>query len=137
MAIALNEDIRNDHLNNIRDKIDAGDAEGVLHIYKGTRPASGESADAGDLLGTCTFSDPSAPDASDGTLTFDSIAEDSSADQDGEASWARVEDSDGNWVMDMDVGTSGSGASLILNTTTIAEGGPIRIDSGEITAGNA
>jgi hypothetical protein len=39
--------------------------------------------------------------------------------------------------MDMDIGTSGSGAELIMNNTSITAGGPIRIDSGSLTAGNA
>lgn len=135
MALALTEAIRNAHLNEIRDAIDAGTGAGVINIYSGTRPSSGGTETT--LLGTCTFSDPSAPDASGGVLTFDSITEDSSADDTGTATWARIEDSDGNWVADMDVGESGSGAELILNTTDIVSGGPIRIDSASLTAGNA
>lgn len=135
MALALTTEIRNAHLNNIRDAIDAGSGEGVINIYDGTRPSSGGAPTT--LLGTCTFSKPSAPDAVNGTLTFDTIEEDESADNTGTASWARMEDSDGNWVADMDVGESGSGAELILNTTDIVEGGPIRIDSSSITAGNS
>jgi hypothetical protein len=135
MALAITTALRNAHLNNIRDAIDAGAGPGVVRIYAGTRPASGGAATT--LLGTCTFSATSAADASGGVLTFNAITEDSSADATGTATWARAEDSTGTWVMDMDVGTSGSGASLILNTTSIVEGGPIRIDSGTLTAGNA
>jgi hypothetical protein len=67
-------------------------------------------------------------------LTFNAFTEDSSADATGTASWARIEDSAGAWVMDMDVGTSGT--ELVMNTTSITAGGPIRIDSGSLTAGN-
>jgi hypothetical protein len=72
-------------------------------------------------------------------LTFNAFTEDSSADATGTATWARVEDSDGAWVMDMDVGTSGQNPApeLVMNTTSITAGGPIRIDSGSLTAGNA
>lgn len=135
MALALTEALRNQHLNNIRDAIDAGAGPGVIHVYAGTRPSAGGAATT--LLGTCTFSAPSAPDASGEAITFNSITEDSSADDDGTATWARIEDSDGSWVADMDVGEAGSGASFILNTTTIVTGGPIRIDSASLTAGNA
>jgi len=72
-------------------------------------------------------------------LTFSTFTEDSSADATGTATWARIEDSDGVWVMDMDVGTSvpDPAPELIMNTTSITAGGPIRIDSGSLTAGNA
>lgn len=137
MAVSLSEAIRNQHLDNIRDAIDDDTDPGVIEIYDGSRPSTGgEAVSTQTLLGTCTFSMPSAPNASGGVLTFDSIEEDSAADESGTASWARVNDGAGNWVMDMDVGESGSGASLILNTVEIVEGGPIRIDSGVLTAGN-
>ena len=131
----LNETIRNARLNVIRDAIDAGGSAGVLEIYSGSRPATGGAATT--LLGTLTFSDPCAPDASGGELTFNSITEDSSADASGTASWARITDGDGTFVMDMAVGESGSGAQIILNTVTIVEGGPIRVTSGSIVEGNS
>lgn len=135
MATALTTAIRNQHLDNIATAIDAGAAAGTLTIYSGVRPASGGAATT--ILGTLTFSDPCAPAAAGGVLTFSAITEDSSADTDGTATWARAEDSDGNWVMDMDVSESGGGAEVILNTTTIVTGGPIRVDSASLTAGNA
>ena len=135
MATALNVTLRNAHLNNIRDAIDAGAGPGLVNIYAGSRPASGGTATT--LLGTCTFSAVSAPDAVGGVLTFSAITEDSSADDSGTATWARLQDSTGEWVADMAVGEAGSGAGLILNTTSIVAGGPIRIDSGTLTAGNA
>lgn len=131
----LNETIRNARLNVIRDAIDAGGSAGVLEIYSGSRPATGGTATT--LLGTLTFSTPSAPDASGGELTFNSITEDSSANASGTASWARITDGNGTFVMDMNVGESGSGAQIILNTVTIVEGGPIRVTSGSIVEGNA
>ena len=133
MALALTAALRNAHLDAITAAIDTGAGAGVVQIYDGARPASGGTATT--LLGTVTCSDPAAPAASGGVLTFSAFTEDSSADATGTASWARIEDSTGAWVMDMDVGTSGT--ELVMNTTSITAGGPIRIDSGSLTAGNA
>jgi len=133
MALALTAALRNAHLDAITAAIDTGAGAGVVQIYDGARPAAGGAATT--LLGTVTCSDPAAPAASGGVLTFSAFTEDSSADATGTASWARIEDSAGAWVMDMDVGTSGT--ELVMNTTSITAGGPIRIDSGSLTAGNA
>lgn len=135
MALALTTALRNAHLDGITAAIDAGAGPGLLEIYDGVRPASGGATTT--LLGTLTFSDPAAPAATGGVLTFSAITEDSSADASGTATWARVTDSTGAWVMDMDVSESGGGGEIILNTTTIAAGGPIRVDSATLTAGNA
>ena len=135
MALALTAALRNAHLDAITAAISAGAGAGVVQIYDGARPASGGTATT--LLGTVTCTDPAAPAASGGVLTFSTFTEDSSADATGTATWARIEDSAGAWVMDMDIGTSGSGAELIMNNTSITAGGPIRIDSGSLTAGNA
>ena len=132
MALALTAALRNAHLDAITAAIGAGAGAGVVQIYDGARPASGGTATT--LLGTVTCSDPAAPAASGGVLTFSTFTEDSSADATGTATWARIEDSTGAWVMDMDVGTSGT--ELVMNTTSITAGGPIRIDSGSLTAGN-
>ena len=135
MALGINVTLRNARLNVLRDAIDGGAGAGVIKIYDGSRPATGGTAT--NLLGTVTCSDPCAPDASGGVLTFSAFTEDSAADADGTATWARAEDSTGAFVADMSGGESGSGADLIMNTTVIVTGGPIRIDSGTITEGNA
>jgi hypothetical protein len=70
-------------------------------------------------------------------LTFSAITADTSADADGTATFARISDSDANAVADLTVGTTGSGADLILNTTTIVSGGEVSISAGSITEGNA
>lgn len=88
------------------------------------------------LLATGTFSDPSAPNAATGTLTFNTITG-SDAVADGTASWCRIKDSAGTFVMDMDVGVSGSGAPVFINTTTIVSGTPVEFIGAAITDGNA
>ena len=128
MAVAA----RNAMLDALNARINLGAGPGTLKIYSGTQPATGDTALAGNtLLATLTFSDPAAPAAASGVLTFAAITEDSSSDAAGTATWARIQDSDGNNVLDGDVGTSG--ALINLNTTTIAAGGPVRITSFTIT----
>lgn len=88
------------------------------------------------LLGTLTFSQPCGT-VSVGVLTGDAITEDSAADNNGTASWARAVDGDGTFVMDGDVGVTDSGAFVELNTTAIVKDGPIRVTGFSITEGNA
>jgi hypothetical protein len=112
--------------------IDVGAGSGTIKIYTGTQPASADDGIGGaTLLGTLTFSKPSAPAASSGVLTFNSITQDEAADATGTATWARIADSAGNTIFDCDVGTSG--ATINLNTTAIVTGGPISITSFTIT----
>lgn len=137
MLIGLDVTIRNAHLNAIRDRIDAGPAAGKLKFYTGPRPATGGAPTGATLLGTCTFSDPSAPAAAAGQLTFNAIAQDDAADASGTAAWARAESSAAQFAADFDVtDTLGDGA-IKLNTTDIVADGPIVVNSAVLTAGDA
>lgn len=109
----------------IIDLLDAGAGAGLLKIYDGVQPASADTAVSSQtLLGTLTFSDPAFGAAdNDGKVTANTITSDSSADATGTASWARLTDSDGNTVMDCDVGLSG--ATLNLDNVNIEAGGVI------------
>lgn len=121
-------------LDALRVKMDAGSGPALLKIYTGTQPAGADTALSGNtLLGTLTFTDPAAASASSKTLTFSTITADSAADASGTATWARVLDSDGVAIFDCDVGESGDGATITLNTKTIASGGPISITSFVLT----
>lgn len=134
--VRIATDTRNARLNALRDKIDAGSGAGTLKVYTGTQPANANAGLSGNtLLGTLTFTDPCAPDASSGVLTFSAITQDTAADATGTATWARIADSDGNTVFDCDVGgtletTTGT---IQLNTTGIVIGGPIQISSFTLT----
>lgn len=124
--------VRNDMLQALLDRLDLGAGPGTLKLYSGTQPATANTALSGNtLLATLTFSDPSAPAPSGGVITFDVITEDSSADASANATFGRIQDSDGNPVFDGDVGTSG--AMIVLNTVAIVAGGPVRINSFTIT----
>jgi len=133
MAIGLSTTARNARLTAMITAIDAGSGPGVLSIYSGTRPATGGTATT--LLAELTLSDPCGT-VSGGVLTFNAITQDSSANASGTASWARIADSDATFVLDLGVGTAGSGMEIILNTTTIVAGGPVGMTSASLTEGN-
>lgn len=133
MTIAYNTALRNARLDEVTTDLDAGTGAGKLRIYDGTRPATGGAATT--LLAELTFSDPSFPAASSGSMTANAITDDSSANATGTATWFRLVDSDNNFVMDGDVGTSGS--DLNLSSTSIASGATVSVSSFVLTAGNA
>lgn len=129
MALAYSTTVRDGMLDQITSAIGAS---GLLRIYDGSRPASGGTATT--LLAQLALSATSAPGASSGVLTFNSITQDSSADATGTATWFRVTTSGGTFVIDGSVGTSGS--DLNLTTTSITAGQPVQVTSFVITEGN-
>ena len=132
MALGLVTALRNARADQIRVAVDAGAGAGLLRVYDGTRPATGGTATT--LLAELTFSDPSAPAASGGVLTFNAITADPSANATGTATWCRVVDSTGAVVFDGSVGTSS--ADYILNTVSITAGVQVSCTSAVITEGN-
>lgn len=105
----------------------------LLRIYNGTRPATAGSATT--LLAELTCNATFAPAAASGVLTLNAITQDSSANATGTASWFRIVKSDGTtFVMDGDVGTSGS--DLNLTSTAIVITQPVSVTSFVITEGN-
>lgn len=129
MALAYTTTLRNAMLDAITTA--AGNAA-LLRIYDGSRPATGGAATT--LLAELTCGTPFAAGASSGVLTLGSITQDSSANANGTASWFRIVTSGGTFVLDGNVGTSGS--DLNLTTTTIALGQPVSVTSFTITEGN-
>lgn len=127
---------RNAMMDAIRTALDAGSGTtgATLNIYTATRPASGAAITSQTLLGTLTCSSSCASAASNGTITFNTITQDSAADASGTATWGRAFNKSGTFVMDFSVGTSG--AELNLSNNVITAGGPISISSMSITDGN-
>lgn len=117
--------VKNACLAPIQAAIDAGSGPGTIKIYNGTMPTlPSDAVTTQTLLGTLTFSDPCGA-TSAGALTMSAITQDSAADATGTASWARIADSTGATVMDIDITTTGGGGTMQLNTTNIVVGGPI------------
>jgi len=125
--------VKNSALDTIKTAIDAGSGAGTIKIYTGTQPTSpADAITTQTLLGTLTFSDPCGTSAS-GTLTMSAITQDSAAEATGTATWARIADSTGATVCDVDVTATGGGGTLQFNTTSFVIGGPILISAFTIT----
>lgn len=133
MSLAFVTALRNARLDAITTKIDGGAGAGLLRIYDGSRPATGGTAT--NLLAELTFTDPSSAAAASGVLTASSITQDASANATGTATWFRVVDSTAAFVMDGNVGTSGS--DLNLTATGITATQPVSVTSFVITEGNS
>lgn len=129
MALAYSTTLRNAMLDAITTAV--GNA-GLLRIYDGSRPSTGGAATT--LLAELTCGTPFAASASSGVLTLGSITQDSSANATGTATWFRIVTSGGTFVIDGNVGTSGS--DLNLTTTSITSGQPVSVTSFTITEGN-
>lgn len=132
MTLGLATTLRNSRLDQITAAIDAGAGAGLLRIYDGSRPATGGAVTT--LLAELTLSDPSAPAASSGTLTFSAITADASANATGTATWFRIVTSAAGFVLDGSVGTSG--ADINFNTTSIVTGANVSVTSLVFTEGN-
>lgn len=130
MALAYSTAIRNGRMDQITSGIGAS---GLFRVYDGSRPASGGTATT--LLAELALSATSAPGASGGVLTFNSITQDSSANATGTATWFRVVTSGGTFCIDGNAATSAS--DLNLTTTSIVATQPVSVTSCVITEGNA
>ncbi len=129
MALAYDPTLRSTMLNTITT---AAGGSAKLRIYDGTRPATGGTVTnlLAELICNATF----APAASAGVLTLNAITQDSSADATGTATWFRIVTSANVFVLDGNVGTSGS--DLNLTTTSIVATQPVSVTSFVITEGN-
>lgn len=119
----------------LRTAWDVGAGPVTLEIYDGAMPATPSTALAGQVkLGTLTCSRPLGTEAA-GVLTFSAITQDDQADASGTAAWARLVDGAGVPRALFDV-TNTAGAGVVkMNTVTIVQGGPIRVDSFTVTIG--
>jgi len=129
MALAFSTSLRNARADAITTAISTS---GLFRIYDGTRPASGGTATT--LLAELALSATAAAAASSGVLTFNSITQDSSANATGTATWFRLVTSGGTFVVDGNVGTSGS--DLNLTTVSIVSTQPVSVTSCVLTEGN-
>lgn len=123
------DSVKNSVLTPLKNAIDAGSGGGTVKLYTGTQPTQASDAvTTQKLLGILTFSQPCGVVAS-GALSMSTIDPEDIALYTGTATWARIADSAGNTVMDVNVSVTGGGGALQLNTTSIVSGGPILISS--------
>lgn len=106
---------------------------GTLGIYSGTRPTANGGAIT-DQVKLCelTLDDP-AGEATDGIWICDPIPDAAVNLQNGTASWARAKDDAAAVVCDLDVGTTGSGAAVILSNSVMVAGATTEVVSFTIT----
>lgn len=72
-------------------------------------------------------------------MSANAIADDTSANATGTATWFRVVDGDANTVMDGDVTVAAASplGDLIMNTTSINSGATVSVTQFDLTEGNA
>jgi hypothetical protein len=113
---------------------------GILRIYSGTRPADVATAVTGGnvVLAELTLGTPAAGAAVGGSVSFNAITQDSSANATGTASFFRIFQSNGTTAeLDGDVFDSAGANRLQLNTVSLVAGGPVQVTSFSITAPGA
>ena len=133
MALGMSTTLRNNMLDAITSQ--AG-ASAKLRFYNGTRPATGGTATTllAELTCNATAFAPAASTGSGGVLTLNSITS-ATASAGGTATWFRIVTSGGTFVVDGDVGTSGS--DLNMSAVVFTSGATIAVSAYTITAGNA
>ncbi len=130
MSIAYSTTVRNNRMTQVLNAIDGGGAAATLTIYNGVRPATGGAVTT--ALATFTLPHPCGTVATD-VLTLNAIAAVTIAVS-GTATWARITDSTGAFVADMNVGTTGS--DINLNSVALSAGAQLSITSETLTEGN-
>jgi len=135
MSAGFKVALRNSRLDEITALIDAGASGGVITLYDGTRPSTGGTATT--ILAELVMSVISFPAAASGTMAANAITNDASANNTGTATWFRVTDSIGTFVIDGDVGITGSGKDMEVNTVDVVAGVEVSVTAFTITHGNA
>jgi hypothetical protein len=138
MTISISDAAQNAACNGIVDLVDGGATNGEIEIRTGSKPADPNDAATGTLLATVPCNDPAFGNSGASVVGQADLAgtlplEDPTPVASGTAGWFRAMDSNGNAVFDGTVGVSGSGADMIVNTTTVTAGVPFRITSGSFT----
>lgn len=131
MAVVYNDDLKKDRLDLVTQYVDAGSGAGKLVI--GTSALSGSTG----VLAEITLDGPSfGAAAGTGTvsITLEGVPLEANATAGGTAALAELRDSDDNVIVSgLTVGTSGT--DIIITSTTIVNGQPVRVTSGTITHG--
>lgn len=123
--------------------VNSGAVAGYIELRDGTRPAHPGATATGAVLSTCTLSDetiepfPSAsstpPIKAVGALTAGVFASDPDIGASGTPTWFRMYNYAGTEWIDGDVGGTGSGADLILDSTSLIIHGTVTIIQFDVT----
>ena len=117
MQINLSDAARNAMVDEVTSLIDGERGNGRIELL----------ASSGIVLASLECSKPCAAPPVNGTVTFNTIAEDPSAKASGTAVKARIVDAAGGIVFECDVSDSKGDAVIRLNSNRIVAGGPVRI----------
>lgn len=134
MTMRIDDTTRNAMCDAAVDLLDAGstNAGGKLQLWSGDKPTNVGDTPGGTKLAEFDLPDPAFGAASSGKATANSIS-DTTGLADGTVGFARALDKDAvaRWDND-DVGTD-SANQIQLNTTDIANGGTVSVDSWTVT----
>jgi hypothetical protein len=128
--ITLAPAIRNSRLTIIAQALDSAATPGKIRLYEGDRPDA-ETLGTQTLLAELRLPKPLTWRVNSGRLVMDARGE-TLCRRSGIARWARLLDGDNGWVMDIDVGVTGSGAALELNRIELFAGGSLQLTMNEI-----
>ena len=112
---------------------------GIMRLYSGTRPADVGTALSGNtVLAELTLGTPAAGASVGGSVSFNAITQDTSANATGTASFFRIFQSNGTTAeLDGNVSDSPGADRLQLNTVALVAGGPVQVTSLSVTAPGA
>ncbi len=137
MIIRMCEALRNARAQAIIDAINYGMGNGTMEVYTAPMPdVSGAAITTQTKLGTLTFAQP-AGTVSAGILTFTVLSDDSNADADGDTAWVRINDGNGDWVIDADATLNSGDGFVRMPILAVYAGGVIRITGGTLVEGNS
>lgn len=106
---------------------------GTIEVRSGSQPAAASDTATGTLLATFTLASTAYGASSSGTATLAGVPISTTWAASGTAGWYRVKGSGGSTVQDGACGASGSGAELILSSTTATSGGAVQLTSHTMT----
>jgi len=139
--LGYSQTLRHAQLDQIQPLVDGGGAAGSIEVYSGTQPLNGATPAVANLV-LCQFSlaFPSFGSAVNDAITAGAIADTLGtvdASPTGQtATWFRVTDSNGAFILDGTVGLVGSGAEMEMPTTLISENLTVSVSSYTHTSGN-
>ncbi|MHC6050624.1 hypothetical protein ACYT85_02820 [Ralstonia solanacearum] len=129
--ITLSVPVRNSRLAVIGQALDAGAAGGLLRLYAAPRPDVGQPLTDQVVLVDIRLPKPCVLSLDGGRLVFAPIGQ-ALCRRSGIAAWARLCDSEGAWVADLDVGLPGSGAEVELSRLQLFVGGAVNVELAEL-----
>ncbi|MHA6834855.1 hypothetical protein [Ralstonia pseudosolanacearum] len=111
--------------------LNAGTAGGLLRLYSAPRPEIGQALAEQVLLAEVRLPQPCMESLEGGRLVFAPIGQ-ALCRRSGIVAWARLSDSDGRWVADLDAGLPDSGAEVELPKLQVFAGGAVNVELAEL-----